>query len=341
MPSVDVVVPCYQYGRYLRDCVTSVLEQGIQDLRVLIIDNASTDNSLEVAYELAAEDFRVEVVAHPTNLGHHASFNEGIKWAASDFFIVLCADDLLAPGCLHRAVSFMQGRSDVHLVHGRSLPIYNDDSMPEIEPRISDTEWQVFPGKAVLEAFCQAGGRYPIGGGSVVVRTAVQKRVGFYRSELSNTDDVEMWMRFAYAGNIAKTSAVQGIRRIHPVMSSAAVGGALYAGLDWDVHFERALESFFANEGASPPEIKRLHRTARRSLAGRAYWGAFSNLVQGNVRLSVDHWKFAFTRHPATMIFPPIGYLLRREDSFKRIAQVMKDTARRMTQSTSDGHAGR
>src|SRR6266481_1668634 len=240
MLSVDVVVPCYQYGRYLRECVTSVLEQDIQDLRVLIIDNASTDNSLEIAHKLAAEDFRVEVVAHSTNLGHHASFNEGVRWAASDFFVILCADDLLAPGCLRRAVSFMQSNPDVHLVHGRYHSIYNHDPTPNLELHTPNTEWQIFSGKAVLEAFCQAGGRYPMGGGSVVVRTAVQKRVGFYRSELSNTDDVEMWMRFAHAGNIGKTSAVQVITRIHPVMSSAAVGRALYAGLNWDVHFEAA-----------------------------------------------------------------------------------------------------
>ena len=44
---------CYQYGRYLRDCVTSITSQGVADLRVLIIDNGSTDDSLEVAKELA------------------------------------------------------------------------------------------------------------------------------------------------------------------------------------------------------------------------------------------------------------------------------------------------
>ena len=64
MASVDVVIPCYQYGRFLRDAVTSVLSQGISQLRVLVIDNASTDNSLEVATQLALEDRRVEVIAH-------------------------------------------------------------------------------------------------------------------------------------------------------------------------------------------------------------------------------------------------------------------------------------
>ena len=49
MAKVDIVVPCYNYGRFLAACVASVLNQSIADLRVLIIDDASTDNSVSVA----------------------------------------------------------------------------------------------------------------------------------------------------------------------------------------------------------------------------------------------------------------------------------------------------
>ena len=61
MPSIDVVIPNYQYGRYLPGCVASILAQGIPDTRILIIDNASTDNSVEVAQEIARQDARVEL----------------------------------------------------------------------------------------------------------------------------------------------------------------------------------------------------------------------------------------------------------------------------------------
>ena len=91
MKSVDVVIPNYNYGRYLRACVGSVLSQDVEKLRVLIVDNASTDDSPEVARELAAMDPRVELRLHETNLGPHASFNEGIDWAESDYFLILCS----------------------------------------------------------------------------------------------------------------------------------------------------------------------------------------------------------------------------------------------------------
>src|SRR6266404_9481058 len=170
MASVDVAIPCYQYGRFLRGCVASVLSQGIRNLRVLIIDNASTDNSLDVARSLAADDSRVEVVVHPTNLGPHASLNEGIDWASADYFMTLCADDLLAPGSLLRAVSVMERHPEVHLTFGRALWIRNDDPVPEVDPCAQTANWTVLTGRELLEDFCRAGAGHRAAS-TVVVRT--------------------------------------------------------------------------------------------------------------------------------------------------------------------------
>ncbi|NJM33711.1 MAG: glycosyltransferase family 2 protein [Rhodomicrobium sp.] len=86
MARVDIAVPCYNYGRFLRDCAESILSQSHKDLRVLIVDNASTDDSLAVARQIAAEDERVEIRAHAKNLGPHASYNSGLDWASGDYF---------------------------------------------------------------------------------------------------------------------------------------------------------------------------------------------------------------------------------------------------------------
>jgi glycosyltransferase involved in cell wall biosynthesis len=64
-------------GRFLGDCVASILTQKGVDLRVLVIDNASKDDSLAIARSLAAQDRRVEVLAHVTNKGAAFSYNEG------------------------------------------------------------------------------------------------------------------------------------------------------------------------------------------------------------------------------------------------------------------------
>ena len=75
---IDVFIPCYNYGRFLYQCVNSVLGQEGVDVRVLVIDDASPDNTAEVAAALAREDPRVTVIRHSSNKGHINTYNEGI-----------------------------------------------------------------------------------------------------------------------------------------------------------------------------------------------------------------------------------------------------------------------
>lgn len=363
MASVDIVVPCYQYGHFLRECVASVLTQEVSDLRVLIIDNASTDNTLEVARELAAEDNRVEVVAHRSNLGHLASFNEGIDWASASYFMVLCTDDLLAPSCLSRAVSIMEQHPEVVLTYGVALAIgakklsdepferkvkRGSDFLNEYQPIIhtidgvlpisaivqdpKEAQWRILPGREFIERCCRTG-RNHIPGPTAVVRTSAQKRVGHYRAGLPHTNDLEVWLRFACLGAIAETDAVQGMARGHPGNRSSSVSNIR----DWDLHFEAAFDSFFAHEGGSLPEANRLRRAVRRALSERAYWGSVTHFLRGNAQLGFCLLKFAFTRWPTSILIPPFGYLFRREDAFRRIGQVLSEAARRLSGPVREG----
>jgi hypothetical protein len=317
---VDVAVPCYQYGRYLRQCVSSVLDQEGCDVRVLIIDNASTDDSVEVAQQLAADDARVEVVARRRNLGPHASFNEGIDWVRADYFVILCADDLLAPGALARATSLMGRCPHVHLTFGATLRFPEEGVIPHLACGRPDARWHVLPGRDLLER-CVRGqlDHQPI----AIVRTAAQKQVGYYRPQLPHTDDLELWMRFACIGSVAETDAIQGLHRTHPANRSGSMN--LQA---WLHEIEAAFESFFAHEGAALPDAARLHRTARRSLAGQAYWCALSALCRREAAASFDLLRLAFRLSPTTALLPPLSYLFRRDDALQRIGCALSEVVR-------------
>jgi len=101
---VDVIIPCYKYARYLAACVESVLTQDGVDVRALVIDDASPDETPSVAARLTAQDPRVEYRRHTANRGHIATYNEGLlEWADGDYCVLMSADDRLTPGALRRA----------------------------------------------------------------------------------------------------------------------------------------------------------------------------------------------------------------------------------------------
>ncbi|KAB2717222.1 glycosyltransferase family 2 protein [Brucella intermedia] len=307
LPTIDVVIPNFNYGRYLSLCANSVLGQTGVNVRLLIIDNASTDDSVEVAKGLAAGDSRVELLLRRKNLGPHASFNEGIDWAASDYFLILCSDDLLAGGALERAAVLLSQQEDVHLVHGATGRMKADDGEPPLA--VADTvpdEWRIRSGEEFIEFAC----RYainPVIGPTAVVRTTIQKQAGYYRTSLSHTDDLEMWLRIAMRGCVASTNRIQAFARSHPQNQSAAVNGIL----NWNREFEAGFRSFFEHEGASLPQRDRMFAMARDCLTKRAYWSAISSLAR-QPKVAGSLMAFALKREPLLAVIPPFDYLLKR-----------------------------
>lgn len=329
---IDVAIPCYQYGRFLRDCVESVLAQTVAGLRVLIIDNASTDESLEVAQQLATENPAVQVVAHPRNLGPHASFNEAIDWAAQKYFLLLCADDLVAPGALARAIAILEQHPEAVMSYGRAVLLGpGEEQRYAAEPDSAVGSWRILAGGALLERFCGSAVCH-IAGCTTVVRTEVQKQVGYYRPELPHTDDFEMWLRFACHGPAAETSAIQGTIRAHPASQSAFVRQQHR----WDIlHCEAAFTSFFAREGGRLSDAVRLRHLAKRSLGERAYWSAVSHFSRGKLAESLALLRLALRLRPACALLPPLSYLVRREDARSRLVRVLLELARKPRVLTS------
>jgi hypothetical protein len=116
-PRVSFVVPCYNYGRYLPDCLASILgQQGEQDFEVIAIDDGSTDNSIEVLESV--KDSRVRVVVHPKNLGHVATVNEGFCLARGRYIARIDPDDRYRSSFLTITLPLLEAHPEVGLVYG-------------------------------------------------------------------------------------------------------------------------------------------------------------------------------------------------------------------------------
>lgn len=306
LPTIDVVIPNYNYGRYLLACAESVLSQSGVHVRLLIIDNASQDESVDIARDLASSDGRVEVILRSRNLGPHASFNEGIDWARSDYFLILCADDLLNLGALLRATYALEHYPNVHLACGATRNVTDEKRLSISRMDENAHHWKIWSGMEFIKYTCTHAFN-PVAGPTAVVRTAVQKQIGYYRKTLKHTDDLEMWLRFAAHGSIASTSNIQAYARIHPNNQSAMVAGTQ----NWNDEFEAAFKSFFSHEGQDIPSAEQLIKSVRQCLSKRAYWSALSDLSRlrtGSASLMFNVLK----RDPLMALIPPLDYLMLR-----------------------------
>jgi GT2 family glycosyltransferase len=301
MAKIDVVIPCYNYGRFLGACLRSVLEQSVQDLRVLIIDDASSDDSLATARSLAKGEPRVSVISHARNRGHIETYNEGIAWASGDYFLILSADDLLAPGALQRAVTLMDSHQDVVLSYGKCLEWRDDLPLPKVK-----LEWGTgWCRQDLISDMCDYGGRphphIPLCTPTAIVRTSVQKAVGGYSTSLPHTGDTEMFMRLATHGAIVRLDAVQAIYRRHSTNMSSAY-------FDREADFRQrkeAFDQFFENYRSRVPGAGSLQARATRSIAEKAYWNGVIQACRGRVESGRRLLRYSFSLEPSLRYRPP------------------------------------
>jgi len=321
MPLVDIAIPNYQYGRYLRECVSSIQAQEIKDVRVLIIDNASGDNSVEIARQLAAEDRRIEVVVHKENMGCLASWNEALDWATSDFFLLLCADDYLAPEVLQSAVRHMEIHPKATLALGE-VRHFQDGEPFQTAANSKFPHWETIPSQDFLQSSCGAPLKYACSAGHALVRTTALKQAGHIRQDIFDVGDIHMMLRMASLGDVATTRSTFGYRRDHDANDGIAFRDNFALSL---VRAHAAFENFFAHEGRLLPNRERLSKLEKRSIGARAWWAAVSHLLRGQPGASSELFRLAFDLSPRTAVLPPIDYLLQMERPFARATEVITE----------------
>lgn len=303
-PQVDVVIPCYNYGRYLRQSVESVLFQEGVEVRVLVIDDASSDDTAIVAVALADEDPRVTFVRHHANKGHIETYNEGIEWTSGDYMLLLSADDYLLPGALQRATTLMQDHPGIGFTFGNVIELSDRERISRTMTAAGDAEVVVFDGLDFIE---KSGVDNQVATCSAVVRTKLQKSLGGYRGDLPHAGDMEMWLRFAAHGSVGFISECQGVYRRHNSNMSAQyyciVGGSTVytdSGRLADLMQRKSVfDRFFEDHHDVVPPFEYLRRQKQRQLAQATLQHASASFNECRMAESQQLSDLALTIWPA------------------------------------------
>ncbi|MDD1476182.1 glycosyltransferase family 2 protein [Arthrobacter sp. H16F315] len=271
--TVTVVISCYNYGRFLRAAVLSAVSQDDVTVDVIIVDDASTDDSRDVAELLSAEHGNVRVLTHNTNRGVVETFNHGAKAARGEFLVRLDADDMLTPGSLGRSTRVARAYPSVGLVYGHPIH-FSTNVLPP--PRLLASAWTIWPGREWLTDRCRSGINV-ITSPEVLMRRSVLEEIG-YQAPLRHTHDMELWFRLSAFADVAYIhGADQAWHREHSESLSAREVNVLV-----DLQERReAFDVLFAGPAGSIAEAGELRRCATRALVEEALKTARRELDRG------------------------------------------------------------
>jgi glycosyltransferase involved in cell wall biosynthesis len=214
-PTVSVLLPVYNAGRYLAESIRSVLDQTFGDFELIAVDDDSTDSSPQILRRFARRDPRVRLVRHE-NRGLVASLNEMIGMARGEFLARMDADDVALPDRLALQVDYLRKHPDVVALGGSTHWIDERGFVfMDQRPPCDDEEIQ----EALLQgANCFV---HP----AVMMRRQAVLDVGGYDPEMKEGEDFDLWLRLGERGRLANLEDFMLKYRVHgKSLCSAAVG---------------------------------------------------------------------------------------------------------------------
>ncbi|MBO4897377.1 MAG: glycosyltransferase [Clostridia bacterium] len=99
MPKISIIIPVYNAGKYINECVDSIINQTFRDFELILVDDGSADNSGKICDDYAEKDSRIKVI-HKENGGQAIARNKGLKIATGEYICFVDADDAVNPNML-------------------------------------------------------------------------------------------------------------------------------------------------------------------------------------------------------------------------------------------------
>ena len=177
MQLVSVIIPVYNYDRYLGEAIESVIAQTYQQLEVIVVDDGSTDRSEEVARSYAKRGVRY---CRQSHAGIGPARNKGVELAQGEFIAFLDADDRWPVGKIERQLNAFESDPALEMIFGQALQLQNG---PEWEAAVKDYR----PAVAGM-----VPGMVP---GTMLIKRDAFFRVGLFKGELKVGEFIDWYAR--------------------------------------------------------------------------------------------------------------------------------------------------
>jgi glycosyltransferase involved in cell wall biosynthesis len=319
-PLVSICIPTFNAARWIHECLESALGQTYAPLEVLIIDDASTDETVELIRSV--DDERIRLQVNEQNIGLAQNWNACIEMSRGDFIKFLFHDDILYPDCVEKLMRAMLANPNVGLVFSPRDVIVKGD--PEAE---STKTWlqnwttlhtrfralePVNHGRDLFAQYLKRGfqGNWIGEPSSVLIREECFTRLGLFNPNLYQVCDVEMWLRIMLSYDIGFLPEKLSAFRIHSDSTSFRNMASRRNFLD-QLWLLESLSNFNAIISAYP-EIERLRalellRMAKAFLLhplaiGR--WLRTDQLARQGIRY-LPKWSMSAAGHFARRLFRP------------------------------------
>ena len=200
-PLVTIVLPCYNGADFLSCAIESCIAQTFTDWELIIVNDCSVDNSMEIAQHYAEKDSRIRVLNNEKNLKLPASLNKGFRSANGKYYTWTSHDNVMLPTMLDDFVAYLDANPNVGMVISDYQIIDENNSVVKTALIMQDVNLQMPLNNYV--------------GCSFMYRRSVAEIIGEYNENMFLIEDYDYWIRIWRKFPIGKINKVLYSYRIH------------------------------------------------------------------------------------------------------------------------------
>ena len=196
-PKVSVVIPIYNAEKYIGEAIEGILNQTYKDFELILVNDCSTDNTLEIMKEYAKKDERIRILTNEKNLKVSKTANRGIQEAKGEYIVKQDADDWSYPYRIEKQVEYMESHPQVVLSSG-NMEMCDKDMNVKNRSHFPTTN------EAIMNAILQYN---PMVHSGMIYRRDTFLEIGGY-GDITNSEDYLLIMKMASKGQLGNLEDV-------------------------------------------------------------------------------------------------------------------------------------
>lgn len=311
-PLISIIIPSYNYARYLVECFTNLQKQTYTNWECLLVDNNSTDETKQIVQEFSKSDPRVKYLFQAIK-GPSAARNLGIKEAKGDYIQFLDSDDLLQNNKFKNALEIFNSQPDTDIVYTGSR-YFVDGNLNELffamrADKNNDRDWMPYCEGRKQQMLPHLLKENIMVISSPLIKASTLKEIGSFDESLAFNEDWELWLRFMFADKkfvVDKGADSFPLIRVHKTSHSRNPFKMFLAGLIIGLKYtdaigDKQLKATFQKK--SQYAIYRLEQLLFENLNDSAFFiDSISQLEKANPDEKYKNWKSLFEKKQLSVL---------------------------------------